>query len=143
VRNLGRDRPHLVALVVVLGAGVAVIAAALGVRAVHGLRCLAEGRDGWTVELPEGIATLEQLRQEVEEQTHCVPVNVGYVDWGLVPDGRLAVPVTGPRTWAPFGGEIKVWVEGTAAQASDPCAPLGPRAAPPSVASLIDDPPPA
>jgi hypothetical protein len=120
-----------VALVVALGAGVAVIAAVLGVRAVHRLRCLAEGRDGWIIESPEGVATPEELRHEIEVQTDCVPVNVGYVDWGLVPEGRLAVPVSGPRTWVPRGGEIKVWVEGTAAQASDPCAPLGARAAPP------------
>lgn len=97
----------------------------------HALQCAFSGRDGWIIELPADPQTADEVRKTVQSQTSCVPVKVGYVNWGIVKDGLLAVPVSAPRKAVPSGGTIKVWVEGTADQASDRCAPLGPQTAAP------------
>lgn len=127
-----RPLARLGCFAVAAGAGFA----ALGVVAVksppfHALRCAVSGRDGWIVELPPHPRTPDEVRQTVQAQTSCVPVEEGYVNWNLVEEGLLAVPVSSPRMAVESGGTIKVWVEGTAEQASDRCAPLGPRTAPP------------
>lgn len=122
----------LLAAIVSLAIGASILAAVFAAGPIHALRCVVEGRDGWTVELPSDLLTPEDVKRAVQAQTTCVSVEVGYVDWGIVGEGQLAVPVNGPRTWVPLGGAIEIWVEGSAAQASEPCAPLGPSAAPPA-----------
>ena len=111
--------------------GLMVLAAVNGTP-LRALGCLVDGRDGWIVELPSDARTAQDVRQAVRAQTECVPVDVGYVNWNLVPEGSLAFPVDASRTWVPGGGAIKVWVEGSPEDATDACAPMGPRTAPPA-----------
>jgi hypothetical protein len=97
----------------------------------HALSCLVDGRDGWLVEYPTSAVTADEIIETVRQETTCVPVNVGYVDWDRVPEGQLARPPKF-RDWFRLGAALQLWVEGSADQAIDPCRPLGPRMSPPS-----------
>lgn len=99
---------------------------------VHYMRCVIEGGGGgWIIELPREAQDPADVQRFVREQTACVPVEIGYVNWGLVEDGRLAEPISDPRRWVRHGESVRIWVEGREKQASDPCAPARPRTAPP------------
>jgi hypothetical protein len=69
--------------------------------------------------VPADVRTADDVRRAIRPQTTCVRVEVGHVDWGLVREGRLALPVDN-RTWIAGGEAIKVWVEG---DSTDDCAP--------------------
>ena len=129
------SRPVRRLLVFAIGVGCLAALTALAVVNAVPLRavgCFVDGRDGWFLELPSGARSVREVRRAVGAQTECVPVEVGYVDWNLVAEDSLAVPVDAPRTWVPRGGRIKVWVEGRPEDATDRCAPMGPRTAPPA-----------
>jgi hypothetical protein len=94
---------------------------------LHAARCLVDGRDGWYVEYPRNATSADEIREVIPS---CVSVHIGYVDWNKVDEGELAiVPVR--KTWFSYEDSIRLWVEGTAAQATDPCRPLGLSTAPP------------
>ena len=88
----------------------------------HAARCLMGGRDGWFVEYPTDAVTADQIRDVIPS---CVPVHIGYVDWNEVGEGELAIVPFG-RDWFAHDDSLALWVEGSAAQATDPCRPLGP-----------------
>jgi len=93
---------------------------------LHALSCLVAGRDGRLVEYPESAVTADEVIESVRQETTCVPVNVGYVDWDRVPEGQLARS-PGFRDSFRHGATVQLWVEGSADQAMNPCRPLGPR----------------
>lgn len=116
----------------VITAVVGIVAALFDVGPIHAAACAWQGRDGFIVELPAELRTPQEVRRVVRAQTRCVPVEVGYVSWGVVGEGLLARSAGPLRRWVPLGESIKIWVEGTPEQATDPCRPADPRHAPPS-----------
>lgn len=102
------------------------LTAALSVSVVHWVGCTLAGRDGWKIELPDYRGrTPADVRRAVRAQTWCVPVEERYVNLGYVPEGYLAETDGGGRVWVALGEPIRVWVEGSASQATDPCRPRG------------------
>lgn len=93
---------------------------------IHALGCLLGARDGWFVEYPRDAVTADEVREVIPS---CVPVHVGYIDWDEVAEGDLAIKPFG-RDWFGRDDSLTLWVEGTAAQAADPCRPPPPLTAP-------------
>ncbi len=100
---------------------------------IHAARCAWQARDGWFFEVPADAETAADVRSAIRKDTTCVAVEVGYVDWNDVPEGHLALFTAG-RDWASGGGTRtrKVWVEGSASQATDPCRPPSATLLPPA-----------
>lgn len=118
----------IVALAAVVGVAGSVVALMFDTGPLHAARCLVDGRDGWIVEYPRDAATADEV---IEVIPSCVSVHVGYVNWNKVDEGDLAVALP-PRDWFGYGDSIRLWVEGSSAEATDPCRPPGPSFAPPA-----------
>ena len=101
-----------------------------GIGPVPPVQCLWERMDGWIVEISEDALTPESVKRSVSSQTRCVNVEVGVVDWNLVPEGQLAVPPPSPRVSISGDQNIQLWVEGRPHEATDPCRPLRPQLTP-------------
>jgi hypothetical protein len=119
---------RIVALVAGAGVALSIVAFIFDAGPLHAARCLVDGRDGWNVEYPQDATTADETKEVIPS---CVSVHIGYVDWNEVEEGDLAI-VPSARDWFGYGDSITLWVEGTSAQATDPCRPPAPSVAPPA-----------
>lgn len=123
-------RPKTVVIGVTTAA--VLLAGLIGIGPVRPVPCLWERLDGWIVEIPEDARTPGAVERAIGAQTRCVSVEVGVVNWNLVPEGQLAVRAPGPRVDINGDRVVQLWVEGGPDEATDPCRPLGPQTAPPA-----------
>ncbi len=74
------------------------------------LRCSIVGRDGWTVEMPDSVDTLGEVRAQVRRETNdCAHVHVdGPEDVRVSDDTRVLVDH--PRLWVSRMGAVSVVV---------------------------------
>ena len=116
----------------IVGAAIAatLVVSVTGIGPVPPVQCLWERMDGWIVEIPEDSLTPQGVKRSVGGQTRCVNVEVGVVDWNLVPEGQLAVRPPGPKVSIDGDRTIQLWVEGAPDEATDPCRPLEPQEIP-------------
>lgn len=117
----------LVAVLAATGVTISVVAFGFDTGPLHAARCLLGAREGWHVDYPQNATTPDDIREVIPP---CVPVHVGYVNWNDVPEGELAIEVYGRDRFG-HDDSLTLWVEGSAADATDPCRPLGPSEAPP------------
>jgi hypothetical protein len=126
----------VVSVGVAVAVAVSILALVFDGGPLHAARCLVEGRDGWYVEYPRDAVTADEISEAIPS---CLPVHIGYVDWNEVAEGELAFVPFG-KSWFDHNDSVTLWVEGRAAQATDPCRPLGPSIVPP--AGCLDGPQP-
>jgi hypothetical protein len=97
-----------VAIIVVVGIS-AVIAVSIAAVTLQSVRCLWEGRDGWTVEHPPSSVSEAEFRRVVADQTTCVDLTVRRVNTDAVADGFVVRPIGG-RSWVSRTGSLEVLV---------------------------------